>query len=73
MSPATYRNGGKRFVDHILAEAKESKLPGTFIVQTRLFVTPVGQQQFPSELSDLNPGLFQCNKAFIEFMGKTFH
>jgi len=63
---------GRLIIDYVLSEAKEGRLPATFVVQTRLFATPTGKEQFPDKLSELKPGLFECKMEFIEFMGKTY-
>jgi len=59
-------------VNAVLDDARNGSLPDAFIVQTRLFATPVGKRQFPSDLAELHPGLFQCKSAFIEFLGRSY-
>lgn len=74
--PSLLRRGwfsiGHWYVDAVLEDAQKGSLPDTFIVQTRLFATPVGKDQFPSDLSKLHPGLFQCKPEFIQFLGRSY-
>jgi hypothetical protein len=63
---------GNWVIDAVLDDVRSGLLPDTFIVQTRLFATPVGRCQFPLNFSDLHPALFQCNREFIEFLGKSY-
>jgi hypothetical protein len=59
-------------VNAVLDDARNGSLPDAFIVQTRLFATPVGKRQFPSDMAELHPGFFQCKSAFIEFLGRSY-
>lgn len=66
-------------IDHIIEESKEGRLPDLFIVQTKLFATPVGSHQiskpdelqFPVMLSDLKLSHFKADDRFYRFMGST--
>jgi hypothetical protein len=74
--PSLLRRGwfstGHWAVNAVLDDARNGSLPDTFVVQTRLFATPVGKRQFPSDFAELHPGLFQCNREFIEFLGRSY-
>ena len=74
--PSLLRRGwfstGHWSVNAVLDDALSGSLPDTFIVQTRLFATPVGKCQFPLDLAELHPGLFQCKIEFHEFFGRSF-
>jgi hypothetical protein len=74
--PSLLRRGwfstGHWSVNAVLDDARKGSLPDTFIVQTRLFATPVGKCQFPSDLAELHPGLFQCKSEFVEFFGRSY-
>lgn len=63
---------GRYVVDGVLEEAKRGMLSETFVVQTRLFATPIGKEQFPVDLEELRPGLFECKREFIEFLGRLY-
>lgn len=66
-------------ISFVLGEVNEGKLPDTFVIQSRLFAVPAGEprgsspatRQFPTDLKDLKPHIFQSKKEFLEFFGST--
>ncbi len=56
--------------EYILEAAANGRLPGTFIIQTSLFAVPIGVQQFPENVAELQPFRYQCKIEFNQFLGK---
>ena len=63
----------------VIEEAEKGRLPDTFVVQTKLFATPVGskaglnpgEEHFPHDLSKLKPHYFRAGMDFYKFFGST--
>ena len=71
-------------IDHIIKESEKGHLPECYVVQAKLFATPVGpigsqqkherekhERQFPSDLKDLRLHDFQCNEDLHRYFGST--
>jgi hypothetical protein len=66
-------------LDAVIEEAGKGKLPDAFVVQTKLYATPVGtsrglhppEAHFPDDLKDLKPHYFQAGMDFYKFFGST--
>lgn len=73
LSPAKYS------LEFVIDESKTGKLPDAFVVQTKLFATPIGkksgmaagQEQFPKHLTSMKPYASQGGKDFYRFFGST--
>jgi len=63
----------------VITDAEAGKLPDAFIVQTKVFATPIGSKtgfkleegHFPDDLKQLKPHYFQAGMDFYKFFGST--
>jgi len=56
--------------EFVLDAAAKGSLPETFVIQTALFAVPVGPQQFPELVANLQPFKYKCKIEFNAFLGK---
>jgi len=78
---ATLRHGWFKDVSlrpDILIEMFEGKYAlshlgrDTFLVESKLFTVPVGQEGFPSDIADLKPALYHGSERLQRFLGKWY-
>ncbi len=61
---------GNDFIESVKDELKKENCKYTFLIESKLFASPVGKNPFPNDINDIQVFHFGNSKKLIKFLGK---